>query len=231
LVALLSYGLWQFTGMQDGTGFFAGDVDKLILNDGSLVWLRGDSKFIYYEKQDDGIRYGELTGEGLFEVAKDPDHPFIIRCGDASIKVLGTSFSLKSSAEGLELKVLTGKVSLSTQSDPEGVVVAANETVMYLPSGQILRSLLESKEVEKITKHTQYNMAFKNASLQDVLERMEDKFNVNITLSDNQAGKCTITADFTDHSLDSSLKMITEVLDVDYSQEGQMIIMSGTGCP
>lgn len=231
LVALLSYALWQYTGIVDGTRFFANDVDKLILNDGSLVWLRDDSKFIYFEKQDDGTRYGELTGEALFEVAKDPDHPFIIRCGDVSIKVLGTSFSLKSSGDELELKVLTGKVNLSTETNKEGIVVVANEKVVYKSSGEILKSSLETKEVAKITKHTQYNMTFKNASLQDVLERMEEKFSVDITLLDSQAGRCSITADFTDHSLESSLEMITEVLDVAYAKEGNMITITGVGCP
>lgn len=231
LVALLSYALWQYTGIGEGTGFFAGNIDKLILNDGSLVWLRGESKFTYFEKQDDGTRYGELTGEALFEVAKDPDHPFIIRCGDVTIKVLGTSFSLKSSGDELELKVLTGKVNLSTDANKEGIVVVANEKVIYKPSGEILRSSLEDKDVQKITKHTQYNMTFKNASLQDVLERMEEKFSVDITMLDKEAGQCSITADFTDHSLDSSLDMITEVLDVTYAKEGNMITITGVGCP
>lgn len=53
-------------------------VEKLILNDGTLVWLKGDSRLNYYEKPNDPTRYAELSGEGLFEVAKDPARPFVI---------------------------------------------------------------------------------------------------------------------------------------------------------
>src|SRR5690606_35524383 len=105
IVSLVSYAVWYYTASREnplevvsGNG-----VEKIILNDGSLVWLRGESQVMYYEKQDEGARYTTFEGEALFEVAKDESHPFIVQCGDIKIKVLGTSFSLKTTVEQVEL--------------------------------------------------------------------------------------------------------------------------------
>src|SRR5690606_16649152 len=91
LFAVVAYGVRYIQNENSARDtVVATRVDKLILHDGSLVWLRGDSKLVYYEKPDEGIRYSELQGEALFEVAKDPARPFIIKCGDVRLKVLGT---------------------------------------------------------------------------------------------------------------------------------------------
>ena len=53
---------------------------------------------------------------------------------------------------------------------------------------------------------------------------------MKINIEKGQAGQCRITADFTDHSLESTLQMITEVLDVEYARNGNAVIISGRGC-
>jgi ferric-dicitrate binding protein FerR (iron transport regulator) len=205
-------------------------VEKVILNDGSLVWLRGESKLVYYEKPDEGIRYSELQGEALFEVAKDAARPFIIQCGEVRLKVLGTSFSVKTGINELELKVLTGKVNLSSEVNKVTVDVEPNEQVTYRSNGEIEKLSLAKEAVAAITENTGYNMQFSNISMAEVFKGIEGKFDVKVNLVNPRIGNCHITADFTDHSLESTLQMITEVLDVNYSREGDLITVNGNGC-
>src|SRR5690606_34955654 len=69
LATVVSYFLWHTASVQPGRLKVVAEngLEKIMLNDGSLVWLRGESTLVYYQKSD-GTRYGELAGEALFEV-------------------------------------------------------------------------------------------------------------------------------------------------------------------
>jgi ferric-dicitrate binding protein FerR (iron transport regulator) len=232
IMSLVSYGGWYLTN-KDQSKFQVSStngVEKVILNDGTLAWLRGESTLAYYEKPDEGLRYAELNGEALFEVAKDAGHPFVIRCGKATIRVLGTSFNLKSGNDSLELKVLTGRVHLSSETDKAGIDVEPKEKVIYTGKRGIQKQQLNEREINSLTTDTEYNMQFSNTSMDQVVERIGRKFNVEFRIADKRSGLCRITADFTDHSLESTLQMITEVLDVEYARSGNTVTLTGPGC-
>lgn len=231
IVCAVSYGVWYYANGINNSQYVTSrnGVEKVILNDNTLVWLRGQSNISYYEKPDEGIRYGELEGEALFEVAKDPSRPFVVLCGDITVKVLGTSFSLKESGDQVVLKVLTGKVHISSFINTEGIDVEPNEQAVY-SNGKIQKLTLKEEEVSSVIANTTYNMAFTGATMSQLARRIEEKFNVKVKFANRMIGGCHITADFTDHSLNSTLQMITEVLDVNFSQKGNTVTISGSGC-
>jgi transmembrane sensor len=226
-VALAAYAVWTFTNTQQMN--FASDIGikKVILNDNTLVWMHGDSKLSYYEKQDG--RFAELEGEALFEVTKDPSRPFTIRYKDVNIKVLGTSFSLKT-GDSIQLIVLTGKVNFSSASDKEGIDVIPHEKAIYTSGAGIQKVSLLEQEAQSTVVNTDYNMHFNNTIFSTVVERLENKFDVSIQLTNTDIGKCHINLDITDHSLENSLMMIASVLNIEYHIDGKDITISGTGC-
>jgi transmembrane sensor len=203
--------------------------EKLILNDGSLVWLRGASKFAYYEKGTEAQRIAELNGEALFEVSKDPSRPFIINCGDLTLTVLGTSFYLRSTPDTMELNVLTGKVNLSSLRHNIDINIEPLQKIVF-HNGQISQRSTDQLEIQALTNNTEYDMKFANTSLEVIAERIGKKFNVQIAFGSTQIKTCRLTADLTDNGLDHTLQMIAEVLDVTYTKNGKTITINGTGC-
>lgn len=232
LLLTISYLIWNTIGNAPATqqATAINDIDKVILNDGTIVWLRQASKLIYFENPDKTERHAELTGEGLFEVAKDASRPFIINCGAMKVRVLGTSFNLRINKETIELKVLTGKVKLSSTDDEEGIVVEPNSKVIYSGKGDIEKITMDENDVQTITASTEYNMQFQNTTMDQIIYRIEKKFNVNIKVDNAKIKKCKITADFTDRSLESTLQMISEVLDFEYEINGSAVSIIGSGC-
>jgi len=232
LLLAVSYTIWYVTDRQSSPQevIAKNDIEKVILNDGTIVWLHKDSKLTYFQKAGGGDRHATLAGEALFEVAKDPDKPFTISCGTVSLKVLGTSFSLKTSDERIELKVLTGKVHLSSEINKAGVNVAPNEKVIYTSNGLIEKIKLDAVDITAITARTEYDMHFTNTTMDLVAEKIEKKFNVELTVENKQLNKCRITADFTDHSLDTTLKMISELLEIGYTINRSTVVITGKGC-
>ena len=65
------------------------------LPDGTKVWVNSDSKLGFYSKFSDDKRVVDLQGEAYFEVAKNPDKPFMVRTAKADVRVLGTHFNVK----------------------------------------------------------------------------------------------------------------------------------------
>lgn len=232
IVSLVSYAVWYFTmsSKYQLEVVAKNGVEKIILNDGSLVWLRGESKVLYYEKPDEGARYTTFQGEALFEVAKDASHPFIVQCGEVKVSVLGTSFNIKTGVDQVELTVLTGKVNLSSAANTEGIDVLPQEKIIYKSNGEFEKLSTNPQEITSLTVNTDYNMQFTNTGMDEVVNRLESKFNVSVKLSDKRIRNCKITMDFTDQSLEKSLQLISEVLDVTYSIQDKTVILTGKGC-
>ena len=232
IVSLVTYAVWYFTmsSKYQLEVVAKNGVEKIILNDGSLVWLRGESKVLYYEKQDEGARYTTFQGEALFEVAKDASHPFIVQCGEVKVSVLGTSFNIKTGVDQVELTVLKGKVNLSSAANTEGVDVLPQEKIIYKSNGEFEKLSTNPQEITSLTVNTDYNMQFTNTGMDEVVNRLESKFNVSVKLSDKRIRNCKITMDFTDQSLEKSLQLISEVLDVTYSIRDKTVTITGTGC-
>ena len=65
---------------------------RVELADGSRVTLNAGSELRYPVEFRDSLREVEFRGEGYFEVAKDAA-PFVVRAGDARVRVYGTKFN------------------------------------------------------------------------------------------------------------------------------------------
>lgn len=233
VIFVLSYATWYFTGShkRQAEAFANADVEKVILDDGSLVWLRGGSKVLYREKPGEGTRYATFEGEeALFEVMKDVGRPFIVECGNARVTVLGTSFSIRTSQDVVEVTVLTGSVNLSSLASREGIDLLPTEKAVCHPDGTFERVEVGSDEIDLLTESTEYDMHFESTNMAEVLRRLEGKFNVNVRLSDPAIGDCRITIDLTDKSLDHSLRLVAEVLNLTYDIENDVVLIYGSGC-
>ena len=77
----------------------------LLLEDGSKVWMRQNSKISFPDRFSGSSRVIEFEGEGYFSIAPNESMPFIIKTKDVQAKVLGTEFNLKSERDGDIVKV------------------------------------------------------------------------------------------------------------------------------
>ena len=68
---------------------------KLVLADGTIVWLNSDSHIRYPVTFSGNTRQVELEGEAYFEVAKDVEKPFIVRMNEYNVRVTGTQFNVR----------------------------------------------------------------------------------------------------------------------------------------
>ncbi|SEW51494.1 FecR family protein [Chitinophaga arvensicola] len=211
-----------------------GSIKKMILPDSSIVWLKGNSSLSYQQDFGKKTRQVVLKGEGLFEIKKDAAHPFIVESGQYTTRVLGTSFNIKEQTGNntFSLLVLTGKVQVEKKSSKDNV-----QPLLITPDYQFTGNSRESSvskassaDREQSTNGTEYDMNFNRTAFPDIVQRIEQKFDIKINANYQQFENCRITADITDQSLSNSLKLITMAISATYSISDGTIVITGNGC-
>lgn len=88
---------------------------QVTLSDGTRVWLNAESKLNYPPHFEGDTREVTLEGEAYFEVAKNPDQPFIVKTTQMDIEVLGTAFNVRAyeGEEKVSTTLVEGKVRIT----------------------------------------------------------------------------------------------------------------------
>lgn len=201
-------------------------IEKVLLPDGSLIWLKPYSTITYPSEFRDNSREIAFDGEALFEIAKNPDIPFVVRSNGITTRVLGTSFNIKSRGDQTEIFVLTGKVEVTSAKTQEKLELIPDEKAIYIHRTLDLEKVLpiENKEKEVFIEGTEYKMKFDDENLKKIAKKIEDKFNVKIRIL-NGLDFTLLTADLTGQSLESSLDILTSAVNASYKINDNEIII------
>ncbi len=121
-----------------------GSRTKIMLPDGTQVWLNSDSRLVYdNEHFGDGtkeIREVSLTGEAYFDVVKNPARPFIIHTDKINIKVLGTAFNVKAYPEDkqTETSLIRGKIEVTIKNRPNDKIILSPNEKLVVENNEII---------------------------------------------------------------------------------------------
>lgn len=148
-VTVIGSALWVYTLREkqaaDKHGLLSGQISEvtakkgsrstMILPDGSKVWLNADSRLTYHSSFNSRSREVELEGEAYFDVVKDPGRPFIVHTSGIDVKVLGTSFNVKSypSEATIEATLIRGAIEVMRKNDPSAarIILHPHEKLVF----------------------------------------------------------------------------------------------------
>ncbi|MEQ7798616.1 FecR domain-containing protein [Pedobacter sp. ASV1-7] len=203
-------------------------IQKVMLEDSSIVWLNPNSKIVYPRKFLAASRELHMHGEAFFEVTPDANRPFIIYSDNIVTRVWGTSFLVRS-VEGVqeEVSVVTGKVSvrLQEQDDNAQIMLTQDQKATFFKADNLLKKGEELKKSPvRIWQKT--TLSFDNVPLRDVLKILNKKFMMNINSTDESLLNYSLTADFTDQSLPAILEMLEKSLNLKYEINDNQIILN-----
>jgi transmembrane sensor len=128
-----------------------GQIRRVNLSDGSRMVLNTATEATV--RFDKAHREIELTtGEGLFQVAKDPARPFVVRAGLVSVRAVGTVFAVRTAGQSVDVTVTEGVVELVDNSTSGGGVirrVAANEHATVMETSHVQVQSIPHAEAER----------------------------------------------------------------------------------
>jgi transmembrane sensor len=186
---------------------------KVELADGSIVYLNADSKLYYPEKFSEKSRVVEFEGDAFFEIAKNPQKPFIIKAKGAEIKVLGTSFNVNTNVESKDLEVLvaTGKVKLSSLENEKNYVTLVPGEMGTLKGNNV--SQHKNTDKNYLSWKTKYFDFTEGIKLGEAIKVLNRAYHTEITCGNNHICENVI---YTTHN-NEPLKKVLEIICSTYS--------------
>lgn len=112
----------------------AGNDYGLRLSDGSSVRLNTASAIRYPVAFNHTERIVELRGEAYFEVQEDPARPFLVKCGNTTIRVTGTRFNINAYPGENKHSVVLLEGSVEIQRLSEQVRLLPNQQAILIDS-------------------------------------------------------------------------------------------------
>lgn len=236
LLLVVAGALWWMTrsgaGAMEIVTTAGSETKELILPDQTRVFLNEHSRIAYsrnWEKT--ASRVVELMGEAFFEVTPDPEKPFEIQTDRAKVRVLGTAFNLRAYPEEsyTEIAVMEGTVRFSSQTDPEGLVLQANE-VGRLDHRQNTLVHIERSAANAQSWRTQ-ELSFRNTPMVEVAEALQRHFNIDIRFENVAVSRCSFNSDFEDASLEEILAVLEIGLGLEVQKtDRNAFLLSGGKC-
>lgn len=200
----------------------AGQKSKILLNDGTIVWLNSESQLRYF--LNDTIRNIELEGEAYFEVAKDSMRPFVVTSGYLQTTALGTEFNVKNYAvDSIASIFLTeGRVKVEKKLEIG--------SIEFLEPGWGISTIKDSESLRKFTGLSEQwagwkdgVLYFDDAGLNEVITACERWYSVEISVQGTPAEEWKFTAKFKNESLENVLESMCYGKDINYSIEDKYV--------
>jgi ferric-dicitrate binding protein FerR (iron transport regulator) len=223
-IAILAVGSWAFwlTTLNKtlDAGQFAtnaGQIEQITMKDGSVITLNANSSVEY--KVTEKSREIKLQGMAHFEVAKNPNAPFVIESNNNKVTVLGTGFDVQSyNGKPLQVTVNHGKVKvekLSNSTMLESVILTKGMRVREIlnqANATAKRSQIfavDSNVNLDAVKWESGNLIFTNAPIDDVVNAIETRYGKKLraripqptcigtpTITSNQTSDLQFTGEF-----------------------------------
>ena len=212
-----------------------GQKSVMLLADGTKVWLNADTKLTYAKNfGEHDLREVYLEGEAFFEVMSDPDKPFIVHTSELNIKVLGTSFNVKSYAEDghIETTLVEGKVEVDKRRVPSGsegkVILKPNQRATFSKESHDID--VEEVVADEAVAWRRDRLVFKSESLSEVIKQLERWYNVKIHVENAEDLSCPLTANIEKESLSTVLDLLAVTHNISFTINGKEVLIKGSVC-
>jgi len=207
-----------------------GQKANITLPDGSKVWLNSQSRLTYSTNFNVRQRELQLDGEAYFEVAHNPNKPFIVRSNDISVRALGTAFGVKAYNEDMLISsiLMIGKVLVTT---PDGeAILMPNERIIYDKT----KHKKEQSTVANATDFTGWihnELRFEDESLGDIAKTIRRIYNVEVVFASEKLKSQRYTGTINNNSLESVLNIICLTSPVSFQISNQQVTLSENNKP
>lgn len=156
---------------------------KLILPDGSKVWLNAASSLRYPVAFTGTERRVEITGEAYFEIAKDITKPFRVRLNQLEVEVLGTHFNINAydDEESVRTTLLEGKVKITAAGQQQ--FLAPGQQGQLAAGGKL--KISNDVNLEETVAWKDGNFQFENSDIKSVMRQLARWYDVDVTYKGN----------------------------------------------
>jgi ferric-dicitrate binding protein FerR (iron transport regulator) len=205
-----------------------GTKTKMVLPDGTLVWLNANSKITYSQGFGVNDRNVGLTGEGYFEVTANAALPFLVKTDELQVKVLGTKFNFSNYPDNEEaiVSLIEGRVQVGSLMNvrEERRLSPDEKAFLNKKTGQ-MRVL--NRKAQPSAEWTNGYLFFDDELLPDIAKTLERCYNVKIHIADKSLETARFYGDFVqrEQTVEEVLQLLKSTGKLTYSIKGKEITL------
>ncbi|MCT1523587.1 MULTISPECIES: FecR family protein [Sphingobacterium] len=155
-----------------------GGTYKIVLADGTKVWMNSDSELIFPTAFVGEERRVRMKGEAFFEIAVDKAKPFRVEVGSTIIEALGTTFNVNTHLIENRTKTILTEGKIKVYSEGRHQLVDPGYATIT-GQGEIL---LKRADIEEALAWKDGYFYFDSKNLKEVLEEVARWYNVNLDI-------------------------------------------------
>ena len=217
ILLLVAGAEWWRTTRDGGTAWYetaAAEIRSVSLTDGTTMLLQPGTRVKVAAGFNKGARSVIfLDGKAAFAVAHEPSHPFEVVMDGASIRDIGTSFTVSKTTDSIEVVVTDGKVAFTNKITGETRELSAGGAVLLLTS--------DAHRGEMKTNALQFD----DARLSEVIAALEERNGKKIGLADTALGQKRLTVHLDGESFDDAVKVICASLNLESQADSNGYIL------
>jgi len=195
-----------------------GERSTVTLSDGSTVALNTNSRIeVSFTPAQRNVRL--LTGQAWFQVAKNPQRPFVVDAGDRRVTALGTSFDVRlgepGSGDSVQVTLAEGKVSVEPIRSSFTRLILPEAVPELLTPGEALivsndaPTQKRKADLSKVISWRQGQVVFDNDTLAAAVAEINRYSATRIELADPRLGELKVSGVFAAGRSESFVETVT----------------------
>jgi transmembrane sensor len=215
---------WSHQGTSYRTAI--GGIAAISMKDGSTVTLNTNSD-IRVALSETERRVDLEQGEAFFEVAKDPNRPFIVRVGDQRVIAVGTKFSVRRESNHVRVIVTEGRVRVEhsePQHPAEVVLVSAGGVAVAGVAGVLVQDKSLSDAEEGLS-WREGIVVFRETLLSDAVAEFNRYNTRQIYIEDPALGSMRIGGHFRTHNAEGFVRLLADAFPIRVEDNESRIIL------
>lgn len=189
---------------------------RVVLSDGSVIWLNSDSRLEYPEKFAKGERKVRVTGEAFFDVVRDTVKPFIVETERQTVTVLGTEFNVSAyPSEPVMTTLASGKVTVMSGYGTGAVVLIPGEQSVLNTNSDHL--VVRQVDIEDVVSWKNGIINIENMALSEILKVVSRAYDVDFATESLPTEDIILRGSISsDETLEVFLAVLSKVADVKF---------------
>lgn len=167
-----------------------GHTYKVVLADGTRVWLNAASRLRFPAAFFGNTREVELVGEACFETTPMAAKPFLVKAGDVQITVLGTEFNINAYTNKTLTTLVSGKVKVDAGALAKEL--SPGQQVIYREGSMTIAHV----DAEQFTAWKEGLLIFDNESLGDIMTRLGREYDYTIQFENTAIKQQRLSGNF-----------------------------------
>lgn len=197
---------------------------KILLADGTKVWLNAASSLRFPTAFKGGDRTVFVTGEAYFEVAPDKGKPFRVQTGKTTVDVLGTRFNVMAYDDETELATTLLQGSVRVTEGGKGTLLSPGEQAGFNKETGLTG--VAAADTSEVIAWKNEEFAFNDVPIQGIMRQLSRWYNIDVRLEGNIAPRKIRGSISRDYNISEVLNMLVFTAGIHYTIAGNKVIIS-----